>query len=140
MFGWSVKSVPGCLVLIAPSTIGDPVAFTPGFEPHDDVPVLADAPLLLLLPVEDEPLELALVLVLDELLLPHAASATSAASETTTATAIRSRARGTSRSVLTSPPRVLTFCELFRRAYMFSKLHAIQCTIILEALTKREGA
>jgi hypothetical protein len=124
MFGWSVKSVPGCLVLIAPSTIGDPVAFTPGFGPHDEVLALVDPPLLLLLPVEDEPLALALVLD-DELLLPHPASATSAASETTTATAILSRARGTSRSVLTSPPRVLTFVSRFRPAYMFSKLYAI---------------
>jgi len=33
----SVKSVPGCLVLIAPSTIGVPVAATPGLDPHDDV-------------------------------------------------------------------------------------------------------
>jgi len=105
MFGWSVKSVPGCLVLIAPNTIGDPLALTPGLGPQDEVLTLPDPPLLLLLPpLEDEPPGGALVL--DELLLPHAASATSAASETTTATAIRSRARGTSRSVLTSPPRV----------------------------------
>jgi len=37
----SVKSVPGCLVLIAPSGIGVPVAATPGLGPHDDV--LVDA-------------------------------------------------------------------------------------------------
>src|SRR6266536_1425862 len=30
----SVKSVPGCLVTIAPTLIGVPVAFTPGFLPH----------------------------------------------------------------------------------------------------------
>jgi hypothetical protein len=37
MFSMSLKSVPGCLVLIAPSGIGVPVAATPGFEPQDDV-------------------------------------------------------------------------------------------------------
>src|SRR5271169_1403055 len=41
MFWMSVKSVPGCLVLIAPSGIGVPVAATPGLGPHDDV--LVDA-------------------------------------------------------------------------------------------------
>jgi hypothetical protein len=45
MFSMSVKSVPGCLVLIAPSVIGVPVAAVPGLGPHDDVPedVLAAA-------------------------------------------------------------------------------------------------
>ena len=37
MFSISVKSVPGCFVLIAPSVIGLPLAATPGFGPHDDV-------------------------------------------------------------------------------------------------------
>jgi hypothetical protein len=71
MFGMSVKSVPGCLVLIVPRSIGVPVALAPGLVPHDDVPVEALALLLLAL---DEPpaalLELALVLLLLLLLLP----------------------------------------------------------------------
>src|SRR6202012_3456490 len=37
IFEMSVKSVPGCLVLIAPSTIGVPVAAVPGLGPHCDV-------------------------------------------------------------------------------------------------------
>ncbi len=37
MFEMSVKSVPGCLTLIAPSMIGVPVAATPGLGPHDEV-------------------------------------------------------------------------------------------------------
>jgi hypothetical protein len=73
MFGMSVKSVPGCLVLIVPRSIGVPVALAPGLLPHDDVPVEALALLLLAL---DEPpaalLELALVLLL-LLLLPQPA-------------------------------------------------------------------
>lgn len=55
MFEMSVKSVPGCLVLIAPSTIGVPVAATPGLGPHCEV---LDEPL--------EALELP-VLAVDEL-------------------------------------------------------------------------
>ena len=34
MFAMSVKSVPGCLVTIAPSLIGSPVAFWPLPLPH----------------------------------------------------------------------------------------------------------
>src|SRR6266480_2013114 len=34
MLAPSVKSVPGCLVTIAPTLIGVPVAFVPGFVPH----------------------------------------------------------------------------------------------------------
>jgi hypothetical protein len=34
MFSMSLKSVPGCLVLIAPMLIGVPVAATPGWEPQ----------------------------------------------------------------------------------------------------------
>src|SRR5579862_4047143 len=37
MFGPSVKSVPGWWVSIVPMLIGEPVALTPGFGPHDDV-------------------------------------------------------------------------------------------------------
>ena len=43
MFSMSLKSVPGCLVLIAPMLIGVPVAATPGLVPQADVEtVLAD--------------------------------------------------------------------------------------------------
>jgi hypothetical protein len=77
MFEMSVKSVPGCLVLIAPSTIGVPVAAVPGFAPHCDV---SDDPLdaLVVADVEAElPLAalppLAVLLELLELLLPHPA-------------------------------------------------------------------
>jgi hypothetical protein len=36
VFGMSVKSVPGCLVAIAPSLIGVPLAFCPLPRPHFD--------------------------------------------------------------------------------------------------------
>jgi hypothetical protein len=49
MFSMSLKSVPGCLVLIAPRLIGVPVAATPGLVPHDDVETV------LALPVEVAP-------------------------------------------------------------------------------------
>jgi hypothetical protein len=39
MFSMSLKSVPGCLVLIAPMLIGVPVAATPGLVPQADVEV-----------------------------------------------------------------------------------------------------
>src|SRR6201992_631314 len=42
MFSMSLKSVPGCLVLIAPMLFGVPVAATPGLVPHEGGgPVLA---------------------------------------------------------------------------------------------------
>jgi hypothetical protein len=69
MFEPSVKSVPGCLVLIVPSLIGVPVAFTPGLGPHDEVLTVVALELLLV----DPPLEAALLLEL--LLLPQPASA-----------------------------------------------------------------
>src|SRR5579863_7805032 len=37
MFSMSLKSVPGCLVLIAPMLIGVPVAATPGLVPQAEV-------------------------------------------------------------------------------------------------------
>src|ERR1700734_205666 len=40
MFSMSLKSVPGCLVLIAPMLIGVPVAATPGLVPQADVEVV----------------------------------------------------------------------------------------------------
>jgi len=76
MFDMSVKSVPGCFVLIVPRMIGLPVALTPGFGPQDEDPPLLEllaAAVELLAAAEDVPLELLLLL----LLLPHPASATS---------------------------------------------------------------
>ena len=40
MFSMSLKSVPGCLVLMAPMLIGVPVAATPGLVPQADVEVV----------------------------------------------------------------------------------------------------
>jgi hypothetical protein len=40
MFSMSLKSVPGCLVLIAPMLIGVPVAATPGLVPQAEVAVV----------------------------------------------------------------------------------------------------
>jgi hypothetical protein len=88
MFAMSVKSVPGCLVLIEPRLIGVPVAAWPGFDPHDDVLL---EPLLALVEVAelDVPLGAALE-VLVELLLPQAASA-AAPTNATIAMTIRRR-------------------------------------------------
>jgi hypothetical protein len=46
MFSMSLKSVPGCFVLIAPMLIGVPVAGTPGLVPQDDAETVPapDAP------------------------------------------------------------------------------------------------
>ncbi|HUA44995.1 MAG TPA: hypothetical protein VMA77_07200 [Solirubrobacteraceae bacterium] len=68
----SVKSVPGCLVLIAPNAIGVPVAAVPGFGPHDEVLVDAlDEPALVVALDVAAAVELAVVVLL--LLLPQAA-------------------------------------------------------------------
>ena len=69
MFSMSVKSVPGCLVLIAPSGIGVPVAATPAFGPHDDVLVEALVAAAVLVAEVDEAAGAALLLVLLLLLL-----------------------------------------------------------------------
>jgi hypothetical protein len=66
----SVKSVPGCLVLMAPSTIGVPDAATPGLGPHDDVSEVPPEPLAVevadaaVLPVAAAPGAAAVVLLL----------------------------------------------------------------------------
>ena len=106
MFGMSVKSVPGCLVAIAPSRIGVPVALAPGFGPHDDVLVETAALELVLELVV--PLAAALLVVeLLLLLLPQPARI---AAPTTAARVRQSRVRGIrvrSSCILTiSPPRV----------------------------------
>src|SRR5258707_15035152 len=69
MLAPSVKSVPGCLVTIAPTLIGVPVAFVPGFVPHF---VTSDAAFA----VVALPPPLLLDVVLSLLLLPHAATST----------------------------------------------------------------
>jgi len=69
MFSMSVKSVPGCLVLIAPSGIGVPVAATPAFVPHDDVSVDALVAADVLVADVDEAAGAAVLLVLLVLLL-----------------------------------------------------------------------
>src|SRR3954454_7594430 len=75
----SVKSVPGCFVTIAPSLIGVPVAFVPGFVPHLVTSPAAGAALVAAPPVA------AVVLLL--LLLPHALMATARPTASTTASA-----------------------------------------------------
>src|SRR5689334_16854047 len=72
MFAMSVKSVPGCWVLIVPRLIGVPVAATPGLLPHAEVsepppppPLEADvagAPADVAGALAEEPLELELEL------------------------------------------------------------------------------
>ena len=93
MFEMSVKSVPGCLVLIAPSMIGVPVAAVPGLGPHGDV---SDEPLEPLEPlladdVDVEPLlaGAAALLVLLLLLLPQPAITRAAATIARTGAEIR---------------------------------------------------
>jgi len=94
----SVKSVPGCLVLIAPSAIGVPVALTPGFGPHVDV-LTAALELDELAAGAELLLALALALALLLLLLPHPASARSAP---TAIAATPIRTRGTTWKMLTA--------------------------------------
>ena len=69
MLAPSVKSVPGCLVTIAPTLIGEPVAFVPGFFPHF---VTSSAVLAVVELPPPPPLDV----VLSLLLLPHAATST----------------------------------------------------------------
>src|SRR5256885_8444086 len=91
----SVKSVPGCLVTIAPSLIGVPVALTPGFVPHF---VTSPAAAVVLLP--PPPLDVLLLLLL---LLPHAETTTE--SPTSNTSIVRTdRAFREPRCFLTAPP------------------------------------
>jgi hypothetical protein len=83
MFGPSVKSVPGWWVSIVPILIGEPVAATPGFDPHEEISTEPLAPpLLVLVPpallLDAEVAAPPPPLLLELLLLPQAASATSA--------------------------------------------------------------
>jgi hypothetical protein len=90
MFSMSLKSVPGCLVLIAPMLIGVPVAATPGLVPQEDVEVVPAV-------AEFDPVAALLAAgVLDEAALPleleelHAAR-TPSDSAATAAAAVRVR-------------------------------------------------
>ena len=101
MDAWSVKSVPGCLVLIVPRLIGEPVAFVPGLDPQDDVSTLPEPPLLLLvapaaaLDVAPLPPPLGVEFPPPLLLLPQAARAITATSAAANMTARRNWRRGT---------------------------------------------
>src|ERR1041385_7519188 len=92
----SVKSVPGCLVTIAPSLIGVPVAFTPGLVPHFDTSAAACVVVLPPPPAVEAP-----VLLL--LLLPHAETTTDR--PTTKTNSVKTdRAFREPRCFLTAPP------------------------------------
>src|SRR3954452_9967954 len=67
MLAPSVKSVPGCLVTIAPTLIGVPVAFVPGFFPH----FVTSAAFFAVVELPPPPVD---VLLLSS--LPHAATKT----------------------------------------------------------------
>jgi hypothetical protein len=85
---------------MVPMLIGVPVALTPGLVPHDDVETdvaLLELVLALLGALEELPLELALLLLLE--LLPQPASATSATAASSTRP---NRTRGTRWVVLTT--------------------------------------
>src|SRR5947209_1291282 len=109
MFAMSVKSVPGCLVLIVPRLIGVPVAAAPGLGPHDEV--LVDAVLALLEVVE---LAAGLELLVELLLLPQPASAarpTIAASAMTMRVGTRQRPNSRSGLPHVTTPALLLSCR-----------------------------
>jgi hypothetical protein len=119
MLAMSVKSVPGCFVLIEPRLIGVPVAAWPVFDPHDEV--LLE---LLLAVVElDPPLDAGLEVLLELLLLPQAASA-AAPMSAANAMRVRRRIAGTSPShpdlrhvTILSPSLLIELCRVtFREA------------------------
>src|SRR6185437_9656464 len=92
----SVKSVPGCLVTIAPTLIGVPVAFVPGFFPHFVTSSAAFA-------VVAVPLQQLLDVVLSLLLLPQAATSTDRpATNASSASACRH---------LRSEPKIVLTCD-----------------------------
>jgi hypothetical protein len=91
MFSMSLKSVPGCLVLIAPRLIGVPVAATPGLVPQAEVETVPA------LPVEVDPEEaevaapVAAVVPLPELELELHAASTPSETTATAAAVVRLR-------------------------------------------------
>src|SRR6202042_1449382 len=112
MFGMSEKSVPGCLVAMAPMLIGVPVALTPGFGPHEDVLAAASVeppPELAANVVEAEGAELEG----EVLVLPQAASAAAATSEQRAAAHQRRPSRGASGRCWVGNP-----CERFGRSVL----------------------
>jgi hypothetical protein len=82
--------------------IGLPVAFTPGFGPHEDVSVEAEAAAVLVPPLDEVPVAAgaAALLELLLLLLPHPARTTS---ERTASRAIPTRIRDVTLMVFTNP-------------------------------------
>jgi hypothetical protein len=92
MFSMSLKSVPGCLVLIAPMLIGVPVAATPGLVPQEVVevvlPLAEEAAALLAAGALDDVAALLLEL---ELELELHAARTPSDSAATAAAAVRVR-------------------------------------------------
>src|SRR5580693_5084551 len=80
MFAMSVNDVPGWLVTMPPSTIGVPVAATPGLVPHTEVSTAPAAALDVALGVPLLVLVGLVLLVVLLLLHPAAAMATAAAS------------------------------------------------------------
>src|SRR3954470_4918770 len=98
MLAPSVKSVPGCLVTIAPTLIGVPVAFVPAFFPHLVTSEAAFA-VVELPPPPPLPVD---VLLLSS--LPHAATSTERpATSASDASACR-HLRSKPKIVLTSGP------------------------------------
>jgi hypothetical protein len=110
MFWMSVKSVPGCLVLIAPSGIGVPVALTPALGPHDEVSVDAVVGALALVDELDDAAGAAALLVelLLLLLLPQAARNST---PKTAANDSPNRTRGTSWYFLTDLLLLEALCD-----------------------------
>jgi hypothetical protein len=107
MFSMSVKSVPGSLVLMAPSVIGVPLAAVPGLGPHEDVLLdPLDELLLAAVVVDDDAagaaavLEVLLALALPLLLLLLPQPATKSNPRTAT-TGSPIRTRGTCWNILT---------------------------------------
>jgi hypothetical protein len=84
MFSMSLKSVPLCLVSIAPMLIGVPVAATPGFVPQAEV-------LVALAPLDEDADALLVAEELLELELELQAASTPTAMAATAASAIRER-------------------------------------------------
>src|SRR3954454_14052987 len=107
VFGMSVKSVPGCLVAIAPSLIGVPLAFWPLPSPHFDAAAAGSLDALVELDDDAPPLALELVELLS---LPPPQAATRNA-RATAAAAIA----GAERILCIAPPPSYGFTGASRR-------------------------
>src|SRR3954447_15184904 len=116
MLAPSVKSVPGCLVTIAPTLIGVPVAFVPGFVPHLVTSEAFFAVVELPPPPPDD------VLLL--LSLPHAATSTDRPATSATSASACRHLRSQPKIVLTSdppPPPTTVLDRLVRQAHSCTK-------------------